>query len=199
MNGEKPLSPDDRLRKTLRVGPWDTSPTLLYFHTPHEDLQKHELKGAALHSLRQCKAFRDEQVARWLMLFHCVEVDMGKSDAKAAERLGFKEGVVFSIIDSDLNVLASSKTIPESETVASFLKTTMKSESCKKWWTNVQTRIDEQKQALENARALVKQDKLKEALEGYRQVLNSQVRVGEFFDEAAKEFTKLERKAEQAK
>lgn len=198
-NGEKVDSADDQLRHMVKVSAWNPSLTLLYFHTPHEDLDKSKLVGAAGATFRQCKTFHDEQVARWLLLYHCVEVDMGKSDAKTAERLGMKDGAMFAVIDQDLNVLGTSKSIPTSEGVASFLKNTMKSESCAKYWNAVQTQIDEQKTALEKARALMAKDKFKDALDQYNVVLNSKVHVADFWDDAAKEAVKAARKVEQAK
>lgn len=197
--GEKAESPDDRLRATLKISAWTPSLTLLYFHTPHEDLEKGKLVGPALQTLQQCKTLHDEQVSKWLALYHCVEVDMGKSDPKTAERMGFKDGALFSVVDQNLNVLATSKSIPKSEGVAAFLKTTITSDACKAWWTPVQQTLDEQKKAIEDARALVKQEKFKEAMEKYAVVLNSNVRVGDFWKDAQKEAAQIQRKAEEAR
>jgi hypothetical protein len=152
--------------------------------------------GAAGATFRQCKSFRDEKVARWLSLFHCVEVDMGRSELKTAERLGFKEGVMFAFVDQDLNVVATSKSLPESDGLANFLKSTLRSPACAKFWAPVQTTIDEQKKALAEARDLMKREKYKEALERYKSIVNSNVRVAEFWDDAAKESVKATRKAE---
>jgi hypothetical protein len=191
-------SPDDQLRRMIKVSTWSPGLTLLYFHTPHEGLTGPQLVGAAAATLRQCKTFHDEQVARWLLLMHCVEVDMGTSDAATAERLGFKDGAIFSIVDQDLHVLATSKPIATSDSVALYLKRTLQSDVCAKQWALVQAQIDEQKKELEKARALATQEKWKESLEQYRLVLDSKVRVGEPWDEAAKEVAKAARKAEQA-
>ena len=194
--GEKVETPDEQLARTLHVSAWNPSLTLLYFHTPHEDLDKSKLTGAAGASFRQCKTFHNEQVVRWLSLYHPVEVDMGKSDAKTAERLGFKDGAMFAVVDQHLNVIATSKPIVNSDGVAAFLEKTIRSESCKSFWSNVQTTIDEQKKALEKARELVRQDKFKDAMEQYAIVVNSNVRVADFYDEAAKEAAKIARKAD---
>jgi hypothetical protein len=181
------------------VSEWNPSLTLLYFHTPHENVDKSKLAGAAFATFKQCKTFFDEQVARWLALYHPVEVDMGTSDVKTAERLGFKEGVQFAIIDQDLNVLASSKSLAESEGVASFLKATIKSEKCVKYWEPIQKQIEEQKATLAKARELAKKDKIDEALEQYKLIVESRVLVADFWDDAAKEYAKVARKVEQAK
>jgi len=194
---EKLESPDDQLSRMLKLSKWTPGLTLVYFHTPHEELDKTKLVGAAAATFRQCKTFHDEQVARWLLLYHCVEVDMGASDAKTAERVGCKDGALFAIVDQDLNVIATSKPIVTSEGVVSFLKKTIQSEACVKQWSYVQTQIDEQKKALEKARALMAKDKFKEALEQYRLVLDSKVRISDAWDEAAKEVGKAARKAEQ--
>jgi hypothetical protein len=195
--GEKLETPEEQLQRMVKVSKWTPGLTLLYFHTPHEDLDKSKLVGAAAATFRQCKTFHDEQVARWLLLFHCVEVDMGASDAKTAERLGCKDGALFSIVDQDLNIVTTSKAIATTDSVALFLKKTLQSEPCAKQWALVQAQIDEQKKAVEKARALMTKEKFKEALEQYRLVLDSKVRVGECWDEAAKEVAKAARKAEQ--
>ena len=197
--GEKTESPEALLRRTLHVSEWNPSLTLLYFHTPHADVKANQLAGAALATFKQCKTFSDEQVARWLSLYHPVEVDMATSDAKTAERLGFKDGAQFAVIDQDLNVLFTSKSLAESENVANFLKTTIKSDKCTKYWEPVQKRIEEQKAALAKARELAKQDKLAEALEQYKLIVDSTVLVADFFDDAAKEYAKVARKLEQQK
>lgn len=197
--GEKTESPEALLRRTLHVSEWNPSLTLLYFHTPHADVKANQLAGAALATFKQCKTFSDEQVARWLSLYHPVEVDMAASNAKTAERLGFKDGAQFAVIDQDLNVLFTSKSLAESENVANFLKTTIKSDKCTKYWEPVQKRIEEQKAALAKARELAKQDKLAEALEQYKLIVDSTVLVADFFDDAAKEYAKVARKLEQQK
>ena len=194
--GEKVETPEERLSKELRISVWNPSLTLLYFHTPHEELDKSKLKGSALATMLQCKTFHDEKVVRWLALYHPVEVDMGKSDLTAAQKLGFTDGAMFAVVDQRMNVLATSKALPTSEQLAGFLEKTIKSESCKSFWTNVQTTIDEQKKALEKARALVKQEKFKEAMEQYALVVNSNVRVADFYEEAVKESSKIARKAD---
>ena len=195
--GDKVESADDQLRQMVKVSTWTPGLTLLYFHTPHEALEKSKLVGAAAATLRQCGTFHDEDVAKWLLLFHCVEVDMGASDAKTAERVGCKDGALFAIVDQDLNVIATSKPIVTSEGVVSFLKKTIQSEACAKHWAVVQTQIDDQKKALEKARALMTKEKFKEALEQYRLVLDSKVRIADCWDDAAKEVMKAARKAEQ--
>jgi hypothetical protein len=197
--GEKPETRVDQLRRTLRVSVWSPSLTLLYFHTPHADLAKDKLVGPALAALNQCKTFSDDDVTKWLTLYHCVEVDMGKSDLATAQALGFKDGALFSVVDQDMNILATSKPLPKSENVASFLKATLKSDACKTFWAPVQKQIDEQKKWLEEGRALAEKKQWKQALEKYQFVLNSNVRIADFYDDAAKEVVKVQRKAEEAK
>ncbi len=197
--GEKPETRLDQLRRNLHVSVWTPALSLLYFHTPHEDLPKDKVVGMALVTLNQCKTLKDDGVSRWLALFHCVEVDMGKSDAKTAEALGFKDGALFAVVDQDMHVLATSKSMPKSDNVAAFLKATIKSDACKKWWAPVQQQIEEQKKALDEGRALAKQDKWKDALPKYQAVVNSTVRVAEFYDDAVREIVKVQRKADEAK
>ena len=197
--GEKPETRIDQLRRILRVSVWSPSLTLLYFHTPHEELAKDKIAGMALATLNQCKTLHDDGVSKWLSLYHCVEVDMGKSDLKTAELLGFKDGALFAVVDQDMKVLASSKSLPKSENVATFLKTTIKSDVCKTFWTPIQKQIDEQKKWLDEGRALAEKKQWKESLEKYQMILNSPVRIADFYDETAKEVVKVQRKAEEAK
>jgi hypothetical protein len=199
--GEKVETPEDLLRRAVKVTTWTPSLTLLYFHTPHEELEKSKLVGAAGQTMRQCKTFHDEQVARWLSLYHPVEVDMGKSDAKAAERLGCKDGAIFAVVDQDLNVLATSKVIETSEGVKSFLEKTLKSEACKSFWAPYAKQMEEQKAELAAARALAKQEKWKEASEKYASILATPIfRVsGDLYDVAVKESAKAARKAAEQK
>jgi len=177
------------------VSQWNPGLTLLYFHTPHEDVAKDKLAGQALATFRQCALFGDAKVVRWLQLLHCVEVDMGASDAKKCERLGAKDGAIFAIIDQDLNVIATTKPVAESDNVTAFLKSTLKSEKAAKYWAPIQTQIDEQKATLEKARALANQHKYKESLEQYKLILASPVRISDSWDTAAKESQKIARKA----
>jgi len=197
--GEKPETRLEQLQRILKVSSWTPSLSLLYFHTPHEDLAKDKLVGMALATLNQCKTLHSDDVCKWLALYHCVEVDMGKSDPATAQMLGYKDGAIFAVVDEKMNVLATSKTLPKSENVATFLKTTLKSDACKKWWAPIQKQIDDQKKALDDGRALAKQEKWKEAYEKYQLVLNSNIRVADFYDEAAKEVDKVKRKADEAK
>lgn len=197
--GEKPESRTEQLQRLLKVSKWTPALSLLYFHTPHENLPKEKLTGLPLASLNQCKTLFDDDVTRWLSLYHCVEIDMGKSDLATAQSLGFKDGAIFAVVDQDLKVLATSKALPKSENVATFLKNTLKSDTCKAFWAPIQKQIDEQKKALEEGRALAEKKKWKEALEKYQMVLNSNVRIADFYDEAAKEVVKVQRKAEDDK
>ena len=197
--GERVETPDELLERTLKISKWNPGLTMLYFHTPHEGLEKAKLVGAAAATLRQCKTFRDENVSRWLGVYHCVEVDMSKSDLRTAERLGFKDGAIFSVIDQSMNVIATSKSVATSDGVTAFLKAAVKSEKAAKQWALIQARIDDQKKALEKGRALAAQEKWKEAREQYDLVLNTDTRVADFFDEARKEAAKVYRKADQEK
>jgi hypothetical protein len=196
--GEKPESRDDQLRRTLKLNVWTNGVTLLYFHTPHEGVDKTKLVGAALATLRQCKTLHDETSMRWLALYHCVEVDMGKSDAKTAERLGCKDGALFAVIDRKLNVLATSKPVEKSDGVAAFLKSTLKSDALKTAWAPIQSQLDAQKKALDEARALVLQKKFKEAVEKYDVVLTTNVHVADYWDKAVKEAVDARRHADEA-
>jgi hypothetical protein len=197
--GEKVQSPEDLLRRTIKVSEWNPSLTLLYFHTPHEELAKDKLVGAAGATFRQCATFGDRDVQRWLGLYHPVEVDMGPSDVKTAERLGMKDGAIMAVVDQDLNVLATMKPTDRPEGVAAFLKATLKSDACKTFWAPIEKTIAEQKVALDEARALARQDKWKEASEKYESIVMSGVKVADFYNDAVREAGKAARKAKDEK
>jgi hypothetical protein len=122
---------------------------------------------------------------------------MGKSDMKTAERLGFKEGVTFAVVDQDLKVVASSKACFEKPELVGFMKTTLQSDAAKTSWEIVQKQIDDQKATLARARDLAKHDKWKEAAEEYKLLINAPCKIADFYDEAVKEADKAVRKAEQ--
>jgi hypothetical protein len=193
--GQKVETPEEKLQALINVSKWNPSLTLVYFHVPHEDLEKSKLVGPALATVKQCKAFVDDNVARWLSLYHPVEIDMGKSDLQTAERLGCKDGAMLAVVDQHLNVVATSKPLATSEAVVTFLKNTLRSEACKSFWKPIEDTIAEQKATLEKARAFAKEGKWKEASEQYDLVLGSKVRIADFYDDVVREAGKASRKA----
>ena len=193
--GPPPVEPlDDPLRKTLHLSGWDPRPALLYFHYPHEDGEE---TAEARVSAKQCKAFDDEMVARWCGLFTCIEIDMGASDKKVAERLGWAEGVTFSIVNGDLEVMTTSPSVTSSKAITGFLRSAVTSKRFEAYWADVQKRLAEQESLLKEARALAAKKKLREALETYRQLYLSDLRIADWWESVAKEVVDLEKKVDE--
>ncbi len=183
-------TPDDALRRMLGMSSWDPKPVLLYFHSDHEE--KKEAKPWA----EQCKQIDDEKVARWSGLYHFVEVDMDKSEKKLLERFGAGEGPSFAVLDQDLNVKSTSATIGSAKKFAGYLQATVKKHFTE-YWGEVQTRLDEQKDALKEAKSLEKKKDITGALMRVREVTRSRLRIGSFYDDAVKMDASLTKKMTQ--
>ena len=100
--------------------------------------------------LRESEALgvlNDEKVARWMGLFHPVEVDLRKSDPALAKKLGAGDKPSFVIVDHDLKILAQSAVMPNAKRVVTFLQSSVKTK-CGKYWASVKKRIDAQKKVL---------------------------------------------------
>jgi hypothetical protein len=177
----------DALRRMLGMSEWDPKPVLLYFHSEHEE------KGVGKPWADQCKQIDDENVARWSGLYHFVEIDRDKSEAKLLERFGAGAGPSFAIVNQDLEVKATSAEVGSPKKFATFLHSTVKKQFSE-YWGEIQTRLDEQKAALQEAKSLAKKKDVTGALMRVREVTRSSLRIGSFFDDAVKMDTKLTKK-----
>jgi len=166
----------------------DPRPTLLYFHHPHEDVEKPGAAGKA--SRKLCRMLAEEAFARWGLLVRCFEVDAENSDAKVLERLGAGDGPSFAIVDENLAVVAKSGSFVNAKTAAAFVRDAVTAKF-PAYWKSVSERIEEQKKLVAEARALAKQKKFDEAVARYDTVVWSDLRVGDFFDDACKEWAEV--------
>ncbi len=185
---EEKVSEDDRIRRVFRISAMDPKPVLLYFHFDHEDAKLGKT------SLKQCGQLNDETVARWSQLYHCVEVDTALSSRKAVERFGAGTKPSFAILNSDLEVVAKSSAVGSKQLVT-FLKTTVE-KKFPEYWTEVTRRLEEQKKAVSEARTLAKKRDLDGAIMRLQEVRWSELRIGPWWDDAVKEFNRIERKME---
>lgn len=184
--GDEAASADDQLRKMLHVDDCDPRPTLLYFHRNHfED-------GEGKPWAKQCKEFEDEDVARWMGLYVCVEVDIDKSDPGLLERFGAQDGPSFAVVDGELAVRATSGELKSGKRVVSFLETTAKKEFAA-YWETVQERIDDQQETLRKVKSLMKQKEYERARDHVREITYSDLRIGKVFEEAVQTEEKLDR------
>lgn len=179
-----PKTEDEHLKDLLRIHRMDPRPTLLYFHYPHEDLEKPGVAGRA--SKKLCEMLADETFARWGLLVRCVEVDAEKSDARILERLGVGTGPSFSLVNEKLEVVAKSGPFATSKGAAAFLKQNVTA-GFPDFWKVLQERIDAQKALIAEGRALAKQKKFDEALARYDAVVFSDLRIADFFEDACRE------------
>ena len=193
---EGPITQEDDLRRILKVSEFDIRPVLLYFHYPHEDDEKLTPEGKL--SKKQCAQLVDEQVARWALLFRSYEVDMAKSDRKAAERLGAAAGTSYSVVDGKLAVIAKTGPMASSKATAQFLESALR-DGAPALWADVQKRLEEQKAILDEARKLAAKKEWKAAQEKYDLVVRSDLRIGDWWDDAAKEADRVAQKAAQEK
>jgi len=187
--GEGKVEEADAIRDMLAMSEWDPKPVLLYFHRGHDD----EDGDAGKPWKKQCQQIDDELVARWAGLYHFVEVDVDKSEAKMLARFGAAEGPSFAVVNQDLEVKATSAAIPNAKRFASFLESTVKSQF-EDYWAAIQERIDDQKESLREAKSLEKKKDVVGALSAVRSITRSALRIAPFFDEAVKLDEKLTKK-----
>ncbi len=185
--GEEQPDEADLLRKMLHISDWDPRPTLLYFHRDHED---EEDKDSGKPWAKQCKELNDELVARWAGLYVFVEVDMANSDAEMLTRFGAGSGPSFAVVSRELEVSATSGPLTSGKKFAAFLERTVETQFSE-YWSDVAKQLDEQKEALSEAKRLEKAKELDAALDRVRQVTRSTLRIAPFFDDAVKIEKKL--------
>jgi len=193
--GTQEQSESDQLRRMVRVSPMDLKPAFLYFHHPHED-PKPDADGRA--SKKQCGLLVDDQVCRWASLFRCWEVDMGKSDAATAAKLGAEAGTSFSVVDGELKIAAHSGPFATSKATVQFLRDSLEKGN-PEYWGQIQKRLEEQKAVLAEARSLASKKKWKESSEKYDELLQSDLRIGDFWDDMLAESVKVKDKASREK
>lgn len=193
-DGGKAETHEERLKKLLRIHDMDPRPVFLYFHFGHEDVKKSsDLTPEGKASAKQCGVMAEAEFTRWGPLVRCVEVNMDASDRATAESLGIGAGPSYALVAHDLSVIAKSEDFTNGKAAATFIRSTLSTaKGFTDYWKALQTRTEEQKTLLAQARDLVKQKKPEEALATYDQIRFSELRIGEFFDEACAEAAKIE-------
>jgi hypothetical protein len=193
-DGGKAETHEERLKKLLRIHSMDPRPVFLYFHYGHEDVKKQsELTVEGKAAAKQCGVMAEDEFTRWGPLVRCVEVDMDRSDRATAELLGLGAGPSFALVAHDLSVIAKTEDFATGKTAAAFIRSNLSTaKAYSEYWQSLQTRMDEQKAALAKARELAKQKKPDEALAAYDLIRFSELRIGEFFDDACREAEKIE-------
>lgn len=186
----------DQIRKMVKVSDFDLKPAFLYFHYPHDDdVKERKLTPEGRVSKKTCELLVEEEIARWALLFRCFEVDMSKSDRAAATRVGAGTGTSFAVVNGKTQVVGQSGPFANAKAAAAFLRDSLKTAS-PDLWTDIQRQLDEQKKVLDEARALAAKKDWKAAKERYELVVKSDLRVGDWWDGAAKEYDRIVIKAE---
>jgi hypothetical protein len=176
------LSPAEHIKRALgiddAVAASDVRPTLVYFHWPHED----PIAGKASEKL--CThVLDDETVARWGLLFRCVQVDMSCSDPRLMKLLEAGEQPSFVVVDADANVVTKIAAQPNATKMAKALEDAhAKFPAAVK---RVKDALAAQDRALADAKTAMKADKLDDAKAAYTVIVTSNIRVGPAFDKAA--------------
>lgn len=188
----KPLSPEEHVRHCLGMDEAavraDLRPTLVYFHWPHED----PVDGKRFATL--ClKVLDDEQVARWGRLFRCVQVDMSSSDPRMLAILGAGDKPVFAVYGAETTkpLLTIAAQPSPARMAKAFEDAIARIPSAKK---ALDEALAAHERSMADAKALLKQDRLAEALAAYDRVRMSEVRVTPLFDKAAIDAGALEQK-----
>ena len=175
------LTPQEHIRRALEIPEaiqaGDARPTLVYFHWPHDGTANGKLSDTLCD-----RALVDEMTARWGLLFRGVQLDMAKSDPKFLALLEVGDKPSFVIVDVDAKVIAH---IPPLISSAKLQKAL---EDAAGKIPDVAARVKDalaaQAKAMAEAKALLKADKLDEALLKINEVRFSDVRVGPLFDKA---------------
>lgn len=155
----------------------DLRPTLVYFHWPHEDARNGEL------SEKLClRVLNEENVARWGMLFRCVQIDMATSDEELTELLGAGSRPSFLVLDGEGEVVKRIRAPSSPSKMAKALEQALR--KVDDAWDRLQETLDEQEKMLDDAHRLERADELADALERLDKVRFSRVRVGDAFDKA---------------
>lgn len=179
--GPAPLTPKEHVRRALGMdvaeASGDVRPTLVYFHWPHED----PVNGKTSDTLCQ-KVLNDEAVARWGLLYRCVQVDMASSDPKLTALLGAGDKPSLVAVTKDAEVVARVAALGSSTKMQKALEAALQKfpEASKK----LKADLSAQEKDLAQAKLLVKADKPSEAKPLLDKVRYSNLRVGEAFDVA---------------
>lgn len=190
ITGGKQITEEEHVRALFGLKRSDLRPVLVYFHHPHTQAKP---DAAGRESAKQCPIMKEEMVERWAMLFRCYEVDVDQSDANVAERFGAGKGASYALLDAKLQVIARSEDFEDGKSAIAYLTTTLPAKF-PDYWKTVQATVEEQRAAVEEARKLIKKDKLSEASARYEPLTVSTVRIADFYEVAFREAKALEKR-----
>lgn len=128
--------------------------------------------------------------ARWGLLFRCVQLDMATSDPKLLALLEAGDKPSFVVVDADAKVIARIPPVTASAKLQKALEEVVA--RLPDVTARVKAALDRQAKAMAEAKALLKADKLAEALVRIDLVRFSDVRVGPWFDKAQQDGLDLE-------
>jgi hypothetical protein len=179
---EKPLTREEHLKQALGVPDallrGDTRPLLVYFHAPHDKTPNGKLSDTLCD-----KVLGDETAARWGRLFRGVQLDLATSDRKFLDLLEAGTSPSFSVFDADAKLVAklgAPNTAAKLQKALEGVVATKLPEVARR----VRLALEAQDVAMDAAKALMKQDRWKDALVQLDTVRFADVRVGPHFDKA---------------
>jgi len=170
----------------------DERPTLVFFHWPHEDAKA----GKATERLCE-KVLNDEAVARWGLLFRCVQIDMSQSDSTLLKSLEAGEQPSFAVMDDSATIVTRIAAPTSSGKMAQALEAAIAKVPAAA--RRLAADLAAQDAALAEGKAALKADRPKEALAAYDRVRMSTVRVGPQFDRAVQWGHEVEQRLAHAK
>ena len=120
--------------------------------------------------------------ARWGLLFRGVQLDLATSDPKFLALLEAGDKPSFVIVDADAKVIAHIPAVTTSQKLQKALEEAVA--GLPDVTARVKEALEKQAKAMAAAKALIKADKLAQALVQLDLVRYSDVRVGPYFDKA---------------
>jgi len=190
------LTPAEHVRESLGIPAaqrrGDERPTLVYWHWPHEDERWGKLSDTLCGRI-----LNDEQVARWGMLYRCVQVDMGASDVPMLKRAGAPEEPGFALIDADGKIVVRIEAEKSSVKLAKALEDGLARFAA--YRKAVEKRLKEQERDLDEAKRLDKAGELEEALKLVDAIRFGDLRIGKCYEAAWSYGQTLAQRVENAK
>ncbi|MHC5009734.1 MAG: hypothetical protein ACYTG6_02160 [Planctomycetota bacterium] len=189
----EPLTPERHVIQSLGIdrarARGDLRPTLVYFHWPHEDARNGKLSDTL------CGRVLDEEhVARWGLLFRCVQVDMADSDERLVSILEAGRRPSFVVVNERAEVIVRIPPVTSSRKFQRALEKALR--AFPDAWERLQKALEQQADDMAEARRLLRRDEKEAALELIDRVRFSDVRVGPLFEKARVEGMKLAQEIE---
>ena len=188
------VSAEEHIKRSLGFGKaralGDDRPLLVHFHWPHDDAIHGKLQ------LTLCgKALDDETLARWGLLFRCVQVDVATSDKKLTSKIGMGEKPGFAILDHELAVITRIKATKSPTKIRKALEKALRKFPA--YRKKIKAELKQHKAWLVDAKQLEKAGELQNALDLVNEIRCGDLRIGKDFDKACTYGALLEKKIEQ--